>query len=409
MKEHKHLIRLIFLFLVLWIIGVSLPAAGMTAEPKPGDIINTSNVDQYKDYFPYFAYRFVKDGWNGWQEPAVIHVKEVEPNLPPEYWFELSEKNKGKSKLNKDGTITGHEVGLPFPDPKEPNKALKIMWNVNYRWRSDGIDYPDDYSSFDQRKGGRQISIDSNIKLLFWKNRCTPPSPELPNNSRNLHWTMLFTITDPPNKDLAMLTWRYDDSAKNDDMWSYIPTLRRTLRMVSSERQNPVRGSAGTWDDFYVFDGKVPDYTPTLVGEHTFLTLMHQKTLAYGKYARTYPHPLVAGENDPWELREFWEVDVVYKNPKSPEQKKSLYILKNTYDPVMSQIYDKKGNLWKGIWYGFSSMPTVEGNKGIFATYASVNDFKTNFWTGYLLRNVVMNTKFSTAIFQPGSLGMKVR
>ena len=85
------------------------------------------------------------------------------------------------------------------------------------------------------------------------------PIPEHDNPKQLLYANKLNSRT-PPNKDMATLTWRYKDPTKFDDMWTYVPTLRRTLRLVSSERANPIRGTPYTWDDIFGFDGKIPTF-----------------------------------------------------------------------------------------------------------------------------------------------------
>ena len=45
-----------------------MPLAALAAEPKAGDIIDSSNVDQYTDYLPMFMVRYIKDGW-GLEQP----------------------------------------------------------------------------------------------------------------------------------------------------------------------------------------------------------------------------------------------------------------------------------------------------------------------------------------------------
>jgi len=402
MKKQKHHVNQIFAIFVLLIISLALPATGISAEPQPGDVIDASNVEQYADYFPYFVQRYIKDGW-GFVEPTVVHVGANEPNIPPKAFRDLTEKNKGKAKLNPGEWLTGWEGGFPFPDPKEPNLAEKILWNANYHWRSDAYVYPDNYTGTTCRKRGTLVYGEGANTYLFWKGRTViDPKPNLPNNSNNFYFTSILFLRTPPSKDMKILTWRYDD-ARNDDMWTYIPTLRRTLRMISSERQNPVSGTATTWDDFYGFEGKITQYTPTFIGEHKLLYLSNQQSWAEGKLVKGLQHPLLAGPDDPWDLVEFWEVDVRHKSPRSPEQKKTLWVSKETYHVPYAQIYDRQGNLWKGSEWQDMRIKTMDGDYGPFQCEYTIADFKTGFWTGCLLRHVNMNVDLGPAMFYPGS------
>ena len=247
---------------------------------------------------------------------------------------------------------------------------------------------------------------ESEVRYLFWKGRTVvDPKPNLPNNSNNFYFTLLTSLLTPPSKGMKILTWRYDD-ARYDDMWAYIPTLRRTLRMVSSERQNPVSGSATTWDDFYGFEGKLSEYNSLFKGEHKLLYLCHQKSFAVGKLVKGLLHPLLNGPDDPWEIAEFWEVDVKHKNPKCPEQKKTLWLPKENYHVPYAQIYDKQGNLWKWSEWQDTIIKTLDGDYGPFQTEYTIGDLKTGFWSGCLLRHVNMNADLKPSDFEPGTFFM---
>ena len=45
-------------------MAIVLPNVVM-AEPKAGDVINNTNIEQYKDYLPPFMAQMVKDGGRG--------------------------------------------------------------------------------------------------------------------------------------------------------------------------------------------------------------------------------------------------------------------------------------------------------------------------------------------------------
>ncbi|MFO7962733.1 MAG: DUF1329 domain-containing protein [Desulfobacterales bacterium] len=391
---------------VLAVFGFVLTGTAFSAEPKPGDVIDASNIDQYKDYFPTIMQGYIEDGW-GIVDPVAIHVREKTNVEMPQKYLDASQKNIGKVTLNADNTPENLVAGLPFPEVKEPNRAWKIMWNHYYRWRSDGFSYNDGYWYTSQRKGGPISSALSQIDMLFYTHRtAVDPKPVLPNRE-DLFSALLLNSRTPPNKDMVTLTWRYEDPFKNDDMWTYVPTLRRTLRMVSSERANPVRGTPFTWDDFYGFDGKLSEWTPKLVGETKLLALMNQQTKCVPgtKYEHGYPHPVVSGPSDPYELRDFWIVDVVPNNSRHPEEKKTLYIEKETYHVMYAHVYDKQGNLWKGCINCIVNYDTAKGEPAWTQCSSSLSDLKNNFWSQNLLWTVTADAPMIKERFSPGALG----
>ena len=400
----RNLKRFMVVCIVLSVFA--LPGAAMSAAPAPGDVIDASNVEQYKEYLPMILQGFVKDGW-GLEEPVTLHVKDRTGLSVPKSYNDATKNNIGKVTLNEDGTLNGHVIGLPFPDPKEPNMARKVLWNHYYRWRSDGFSYDQGFWTTSRRKGGKISNSLALIDMLFFAHRTSvDPKPDLPNRN-GLFYALLLDSQTPPNKDMATLTWRYDDPKKNDDMWTYVPTLRRTLRLMSSERSNPVRGTTYTWDDFYGFDGRILDYTPTLVGEPTLLALMSQQTKAVEgtKFEHGYPHPVVAGPTDPYELHDFVVIDVTPKNKRHPESKKTLFISKESYHAIYSHVYDKQGNLWKGMVNAIINFETAQGEAGWTQCSSALTDLKNGYWGQNLLWEVTADGNMNMERFTPGALG----
>ncbi|MFO7972726.1 MAG: DUF1329 domain-containing protein [Desulfobacterales bacterium] len=401
-------------FLVCCTLAVLFLFTGISfsQEPKPGDVINSSNVDQYNDYIPLILQGYIENGW-GIVEPAEIHVREPGEVDVPQPYIEATEKNAGNVTLSENGSVSGLVAGLPFPDPKEPNKALKIMWNHYYRWRSDGYTYHDGFYTTTQRKGGSVTNILTQIDVLFYTHRTSvEPKPVMP-NTHGLYFAQYYNMRSGANKDLVTLTWRYEDPDKDDEMWTYIPTLRRTIRLVSSERANPVRGTPFTWDDFYGFDGKVKAYDYTLIGEPEILALAHQRTVIKDSeydvtgstYTHGYPHPVFSGPSDPYEVREMYCVDAVPKDPRHPEQRKTLWIEKAFYKCMYSHVYDKQGNLWKGQITGALNIKTEQGQPGWTQGHDSLTDLKNSFWTNTILDEFSANGSLNRNRFNPASIG----
>ncbi|MFO7962741.1 MAG: DUF1329 domain-containing protein [Desulfobacterales bacterium] len=387
--------------LIFCVTGISF-----ADEPKPGDVIDSSNVDQYKDYMPTILYGFIKDGW-GFVKPAVIHVRDRTDVDVPSTFIEATKKNIGKVTLNEDGSISGLVAGLPFPDPKEPNLAMKVMWNHYYRWRSDGYTYNDGYWYTSQRKNGPISSTLTQIDMFFYSHRtAVDPKPVYPNNNDLFSALWLNTRTGV-NKDMVTLAWRYNDTTKPDDMWTYIPTLRRTLRMMSSERANPVRGTPFTWDDFYGFDGRPRDWEPVVIGEPKILALMNQQTRCTKgtEHERGYKHPVVSGPSDPYELREMYCIDVTPKSERHPEQKKTLWIEKDIYHCMYAHVFDKQGNLWKGQMTAVINYATAQDQPAWTQCSDAMTDLKNFYWSNNLLDTVTADGPMNMDHFNPAALG----
>ena len=67
----------IWIILILTVIFILFSETAWSDVPKPGDIINSQNIDQYNQYFPSFMQGYVKNGWN-LEKPVTIDVREHE-------------------------------------------------------------------------------------------------------------------------------------------------------------------------------------------------------------------------------------------------------------------------------------------------------------------------------------------
>ena len=68
-------------------------------------------------------------------------------------------------------------------------------------------------------------------------------------------------------KDTAFLTWDYDDSSRDDDQWLYLPALRKTKRIASSDKSGSFMGSDLNYSD--MTDRNLEDYDFFLKKEMT--------------------------------------------------------------------------------------------------------------------------------------------
>ena len=59
-------------------------------------------------------------------------------------------------------------------------------------------------------------------------------------------------------KNTAFLTWDYDDPDRDDDQWLYLPALRKTKRIASSDKSGSFMGSDLTYAD--MTDRNLEDY-----------------------------------------------------------------------------------------------------------------------------------------------------
>ncbi len=61
--------------------------------------------------------------------------------------------------------------------------------------------------------------------------------------------SIMFFISPPDVKDTGFLTYDYDDPDRDDDQWLYLPALRKTKRIASSDKSGSFMGSDFNYSD----------------------------------------------------------------------------------------------------------------------------------------------------------------
>src|SRR5207248_2255471 len=185
----------------------------------------------------------------------------------PRAYRDATERYSGQVRLGADGvTLRDYVAGLPFPflDPKDPQVAVKIMWNYDHNFfATDDLDA----RNFDADTGAiadhgpmtveRHFLID-HFRRLYWVGRLyVDPKPEkVPNPSGYELQQGLYPILEPFDvKGVGFVSYRYLDAAKQDDAWLYLPALRRVRRLSTAQRSDALFGQDTDVDSYGGYAG----------------------------------------------------------------------------------------------------------------------------------------------------------
>jgi hypothetical protein len=72
---------------------------------------------------------------------------------------------------------------------------------------------------------------------------------------------LLFFLSPPDLEDTAFLTYDYDEPGKDDDQWLYLPALKKSKRIASSDKSGSFMGSDFSYADLAWRDLDQYDYT----------------------------------------------------------------------------------------------------------------------------------------------------
>ena len=298
---------------------------------------------------------------------TVDNYKKIEWNKE---FRDATEKYSSQVKLAADGrSLEGYVAGMPFPnvDPNDPQVALKVMWNYDYKpYATDDADlrnFDADTGPINESSpmGNERHFLLDHLRGLFYTARLiVDPKPELPNPDKVRGKSSLHPILEPFDlKGVGLTSIRYLDADRQDDTWLYLPSLRRVRRLSSAQRSDALFGQDTDVDSYGGYAGQVPWFTWKFLGEKEVLGSMH---------AESYPVKYCPGRGDfifcdKWEKRKVWVVEGTPKQPQYAYGKRLIFIDKETYVIPFTDIFDRAGQLWK-VWineYSFRNKATATG------------------------------------------------
>lgn len=246
-------------------------AVGAAAGDQPVKI-SASNVEEYRDLLPEPVYARVKAG-QYYFTLVPVDGQRFRANYTDRFW-QASAANAGKYGVDaetggltdtKTGAIPQRLFGLPFPavTPDDPLAGAKIVHN--YRLRRAQLD--GSIHQFDLSDISLTGDIIRNVKIFaserFYVGSTSAPPEPLPDNTE---WRQLAAAVEPTEVEgVGVLTWRFNDWKTWDEVWAYVPSIRRVRRMRTSTRSERIPGFEIHGDDADCFDAKVTYFTWKLV------------------------------------------------------------------------------------------------------------------------------------------------
>ena len=329
------------------------------ADLKPGDTIGPSNWQRIQGMVGENFLNRVKSGHTlQIKAPKVYrHLKE---------YTDATETHSGKVRLGANGELTGYVAGQPFPkfDLKEPQIGEKLAWNFFWRWLGD------DYKTGGAVKGGKIIRsaiekdgaerrADLVSYFLFPRTRYNSnPKPIIPGYE---HIDYMQLRIDSYPRDAAGTTTleiRYSDPNRADDLYIYIPSIRRIRRATTTQRCQTLAPSEFNLDDINSFNGKITDFNYKLLGEKKMLANLSQENFPFHRKQGDYL-PL----DEKWEIVDTYVLEITPKNSDYCYPRKVLHLNKVTFDTHWTLIWDKRGEYWKEQFGMFTPVKLADGRE----------------------------------------------
>jgi hypothetical protein len=335
----------------------------------PGTRITTANWQQYRKFMPISLQALMsgKYFWKMGTGPA--DYIEVGPTLPtqlPTKYLADTEKYSGQAQLVKLPTgsynISNYGAGIPFPNPNlnDPDLGGKLLYDLYYTyipsmyWSAYPIAFVDRFFNATGSTG---------IQLFFKLSHVSDAGQPITNPQANGIYLSIYdqAVTPEQSKYLTSMAIFPNDPNRVPELYVFLPSLRRSLRLSSTARCSPLQGTDWTNDDQRGGFSGIPNwFVPHFLGEKKMLFVVHGEWPANASERENYLTKWVYGgdasgfikpERSKFELRDVYVVDLV----PNPEVKsfycyahRVVYLDKQlAYTADHVDTWDHNDKLWK--------------------------------------------------------------
>jgi Protein of unknown function (DUF1329) len=335
----------------------------------PGTIITMQNWHTYREYMPdgmaeLFAGKYF------WRMPQDVEM-DVGPTLIhplPRNYLAATEKYANQVRLVNlpDGAtaLSGYQGGIPFPNPREPETGWKVLANLWFRYLPHlSVDTNGVVCTMD---GSNQVSCKDGMKVYRQLSYNTDPgTPSTIPGAEGKYFTQYESVKEPEQERYTtVLTISYTDLTRPEDVYVFIPALRRSQRMSSSARCSADLGTDETPDERrYGFDTNLTHIRAEFVGGKRILTLM-DFTMPTGRFPDNYDMPI--GWPRPswgkWQLRDVDVINVTNLSnyPNHCLGRRVVYVDKATYAPLWEDLYDQNLKPWRFVGFFLRTLDIPE-------------------------------------------------
>jgi len=279
----------------------------------------------------------------------------------PKSYIAATEKYSSQVRVvhRADGNndIVNYVGGEPFPSPQEPDKGYKLltdMWFTYGPYLAVGTgDNP--LRSCTQDRFGSIYCQTAEYVYRQLAHNTDPRVPREDVRAPNLWFSeWLMVIAPEQSRYTAQLTLFPVDNQRNQELYVFLPSLRRSVRLSLTARCSPVLGTDFVQDDYKSsgFNGGIAMFDARFLGRRKILTLFGDYKPMGGDFPNNYYMPL--GWPKPswgqWQVRDVDVIDV----RRVPSKRNGycygsriIYEDAETRFALFEEIFDNNLKLWK--------------------------------------------------------------
>lgn len=329
------------------------------ADEEPLYSVDQSNVDEYRDLLNAGQVEMIRK----YPDYRIDVYPTHRTAVAPEYVYDGTYENALNAETTKNGYAIGEATtGIPFPIPQAGTEA---MWNALLRWQ--GVTMHMNFETYIVTEDRNRVLVsDSEIWSQFpyyYK--------EFDMSEGMKEWNLLKLVTHGPAQKSgeAILFRETFDPTAGRPGWQYLTGQRRVRQLPNVTYDTPsfVTSGVSNFDEIFIWSGPMDRYNWELVGKKEMIVPYNNN--GFNQVSRIddvmeerYLNP----DHVRWEKHRVWEVKATLREgARHVMPERTFYLDEDTWQPMLADGWDAKGQLWKTYWYlnlVASDLPGVVGN-----------------------------------------------
>lgn len=324
---------------------------------KPVLTITSKNMEQYADKLTDGVKAMLK------KYPDTYRL-DIYPThrtaAAPQYVYDNIFKNATRAKLVDGGAgpqPDGAYGGIPFPIPKS---GLEVMWNHILRWRGEAWRWTTNRRQI-YGDGKLVLTADSRVDVqmpYYFKNGS-------PDKFDGIYFKIQVKNVGPAIRAGEAVTGRLNLDDNKSQSWVYLMGQRRVRLLPHACCDTPQPASAGVmnFDEQQVWTGGMQRFDWKLVGKkEIYIPYNTNRSLAPTKDEELINAHHLNPSHVRWELHRVWVVEAnVAAGQRHIAPKSRYYVDEDSWNAVLADRWDAKGQLWKTSFLLPIAMPDLPG------------------------------------------------
>lgn len=318
------------------------PRPNFFESDKPLLSITGKNLDQYGDKLSEVTKELLK------KYPS--YRLDVYPTRrtasAPQWVYDNTFKNATRAKtINNGDGVTEAYGGTPFPIPKDGSEA---MWNHRMAWSGDTAYTP--FQVWTVTSQGKRIMATKSDE--WFTNPYYYKEGSLEKFKGYFIQSKTITVEPPSKAGEGLLHWQSVESDKTP-IWQYLVGQRRVRRSPSIAYDTPnfITSGVGLFDEAFGVNGPTDRHDFKLVGKQEMYVPYNNNGAALASPEKLITPDHLNPDLVRWELHRVWVVEATLRSGKRHVVPKRRYYLdEDTWNILLSDGWDAKGQLWRGYF-----------------------------------------------------------